>query len=1252
MSKWLIRIGITFATLIVMIVLSVSVILFTPAGVKLALWGAEKAVPEFRVGGSKGSLLSSFTLTDVNYQSKEQMALALNSVTLTIDAKCLLTPAVCVRNLELNGLNFSLPVLPEPTATSEEVASDPVTEITLPVPIRIDRVALNDIELAILGNQISWQHFSTAAEVQGNKLLLKPTVWQKIRVELAKQEDTSVASEQVKKVSDEPKTAIVLPEVVIPLDITVEHFDINDFELAGETPVVIEQLSFAATANQHDVAVQQLALVMPQVKLDLDTNVALKGNYPLTLDAKVLVRETDLKDHTLGLNVAGSVANMELAAQLQGTLQASIKGKLKALEPTLPFDLTLSDSRLQWPLTDKPDYQVKRLDVSTKGSLEGYQFTLASLVEGKPIPSLDLSLKGSGDLEHVRLSTLMLNALGGQVKGQAGVNWKAPLNWDAELNLANIQPGLQWPQAEGNISGDLATTGQLTQAGGWIVDVPTLDIDGVVRDYPLDLSGSIKANDKKGSGAVQLNIPELVLKHGPNGAVIAGQLNKLWDLDVQLNAPDLSLSVPDLQGEVQGQVHLAGELATPDITLDLAADSINWQQEATLESLSIKGQVTPLPVAQGDLTILAKKGSYQQHILHSLNLIFSGSEQQHQLDLNLKTQPVSTQMQLVGSLDRKEGWQGTLNNADIETELGVWQLNQPTVLGYSIPNQIASVAAHCWLQGESSVCVTDDIKAGESGEASLKISQFGFDKVQRFLPPETTLNGAVNATVWAKWAKEQQPEAKAHISVTPGYVKQKLDEELTLGWDDITLTADVKDNQVATTWLVNLTENGDIHGNATIAPIEAEGVQQTIDGQLKIEALTLAMLEPALSEYSSLDALINSDITLSGPVLQPKLEGQLTVEQLALHGDLSPVDINDGSITLDFVGYEADLDANIETPDGDLALKGQGNWADLAKWKAALSVKGDELKVNVPPMVALKVHPDLHISASPDLAQVTGSIKIPWGRIEVKELPQSAVGVSSDEVILNKELQPVEESKPSPMKVKTDIKIDIGDDVKLAAFGLEGGLIGSLGVTQNNKGPFIKGEINITDGTYRSFGQDLLIKKGLILFSGPADQPFVSINAIRNPDNTQDDVIAGVRVDGPADEPSIEIYSEPSLPQANALSYLLRGQNIDSESAGGGNMVTTTLIGLSLAKSGKVVGEIGEAFGVQDLALDTAGSGEDSQVTVSGYILPGLQVKYGVGIFNSLGEFTLRYRLMKDLYVEAVSGVDSAVDLLYQFEIE
>ncbi|MCV6003840.1 translocation/assembly module TamB domain-containing protein, partial [Escherichia coli] len=91
---------------------------------------------------------------------------------------------------------------------------------------------------------------------------------------------------------------------------------------------------------------------------------------------------------------------------------------------------------------------------------------------------------------------------------------------------------------------------------------------------------------------------------------------------------------------------------------------------------------------------------------------------------------------------------------------------------------------------------------------------------------------------------------------------------------------------------------------------------------------------------------------------------------------------------------------------------------------------------------------------------------------------------------------------PMPFDVETDINIKIGDDFQLAAFGLKGGLKGNLNVTQKDKGPFIVGEVNIVDGSYRSFGQDLVIEEGKILMNGPADQPYVSIKAIRNPDNT------------------------------------------------------------------------------------------------------------------------------------------------------
>ncbi|KOO11110.1 hypothetical protein AKJ18_30795, partial [Vibrio xuii] len=144
----------------------------------------------------------------------------------------------------------------------------------------------------------------------------------------------------------------------------------------------------------------------------------------------------------------------------------------------------------------------------------------------------------------------------------------------------------------------------------------------------------------------------------------------------------------------------------------------------------------------------------------------------------------------------------------------------------------------------------------------------------------------------------------------------------------------------------------------------------------------------------------------------------------------------------------------------------------------------------------------------------------------------SATGVSSDLVLLDEELKPVDESKSIPFEVETDINIKIGDDFKLSAFGLDGGLIGNLNVTQKDKAPYVVGDVNIVDGSYRSFGQDLRIQEGKILMSGPVDLPYVQISAIRNPENTQDDVIAGVKVTGPATDPSVTIFSEPAMPQA------------------------------------------------------------------------------------------------------------------------
>ncbi|EHA1204853.1 TPA: translocation/assembly module TamB domain-containing protein [Vibrio alginolyticus] len=1250
MFKWTKWLSLSLIGLLLLLIIIVATVLFTHPGLKFALWGAEKALPQLQIEKVQGSLFPRFELHNVSFVDESlNIDAKVERLALAVNFRCFFDPKVCVDELRLQGLDFKMPELPP--ASEEQEETPPLRSISTPVPIFVNKVSFNDINVNVLGNQIDWQTFSTALSMQGDRLVIAPTALKDINVALAPSEAEPEAVVEEPKEADATPQDIVLPEVWIPLTVEARRLDIHNFKLAGETPVIVNHLGLVARAGGERVDVKTLELDMPEVEGKLSTQVTLSSDYPIKAQLDALVKQADAKGQKLSLSVSGSVGDLSLNATLSELVQAEIKGDIQPLKTQLPFDVVIKNVQAQWPLFGQSDYQVSVPSLVAKGSLDGYEVALETKASGKDIPAVDVALNGKGTLEQIDLESLVVKTLGGELSGKVMANWAAPINWQADLNLKNVQPGLQWKEAEGDISGNLSTSGSLTEQGGWQVSLPKLDIDGILRGYPLNVEGQLEASDKNGKGEdIQLTTQGLALSHGPNQLSAKGKIDKQILMDVEVNFPDFAKSVPDLAGKMQGKVALRGSLKEPDINLDLALNQINWQQQANVETITLKGDVKPLPAPKANISLIANNITYDDIKVDSADLEVSGDEKLHQLTLDVVSDLVSTSLEIEGTFQQKPEmiWDGALRRLTLSSQQGPWALQKSTAVKVNIDKQIANVQAHCWLQAESSVCLTEDISVGKSGQAKLAINDFDFDQIKQFLPPETKLQGSVNAQVFAKWAPEKKPEVTLSVNMPKGQVEQALEQPIKVGWESFNFKAALAKDKLDAEWLFDVKDNGDLSGKVSLLNVSSE--KPTIDGKVSLSTFHLDFLAPLIGEYSLFKANMNTDLAISGDVMHPKVNGQFLIDQMKLQGEVTPIDINSGQVVINFKGHQADLDAGILTPDGELNVTGDADWQDLQNWRTKARVFAKELNVDLPPMVKIKVEPDMTIDVTPQLAKIEGDINLPWGRIVVDELPPSAVGVSSDTVILDKNLQPVDDVAAMPFDVETNINIKIGDDFQLAAFGLKGGLKGNLNVTQKDKGPFIVGEVNVVDGSYRSFGQDLLIKEGKILMNGPPDQPYLSIKAIRNPDNTQDDVIAGVQVSGPASDPSIEIFSEPAMNQANALSYLLRGQDIDGEA--GGNAMTTTLIGLSLAKSGRVVGEIGEAFGVQDLQLDTAGSGDDSQVTVSGYILPGLQVKYGVGIFNSLGEFTVRYRLMQDLYLEAVSGVDSAVDLLYQFEFD
>lgn len=273
---------------------------------------------------------------------------------------------------------------------------------------------------------------------------------------------------------------------------------------------------------------------------------------------------------------------------------------------------------------------------------------------------------------------------------------------------------------------------------------------------------------------------------------------------------------------------------------------------------------------------------------------------------------------------------------------------------------------------------------------------------------------------------------------------------------------------------------------------------------------------------------------------------------------------------------------------------------------------------------------------------------MPRGKITLKELPEGAVAVSSDVVVINRAGTIAEERVPAAAwRVTTDIELALGNAVQIEGYGLEGRLAGNLRLRQRPGGvPEAIGELSVVDGRYQAYGQNLEIRQGQLLFSGPLKEPNLNVEAVRRADS----VVAGLRIEGEPKQPQVTLFSEPGLPQEEILSYLIRGRPLGTEGVGSDQLLAQAAVSLGVFGGKGFASSLARELGVKDFEVGTAGEGQETQVELSGYITPDLLVRYGIGVFEPVNTLTLRYRISKSFFVEAVSGLESALDFFYEFE--
>ncbi|ENC9772887.1 TPA: autotransporter assembly complex protein TamB [Citrobacter koseri] len=1258
MSLWK-KISLGVLIFILLLLGTVAFLVGTTTGLHLVFNAANRWVPGLEIGQVTGGWRD-LSLKNIRY---DQPGVAVNAgeIHLAVKLGCLWDSSLCVNDLSLKDINVAIDSkkMPPSEPVEEEEDSGPLN-LSTPYPITLSRVALSNINLKIDDTTVSVMDFTSGLNWQEKTLTLKPTSLQGLLIALPKvaevaqeevvepkidhpQPDEKPLGETLKELFSKP----VLPEMAdvhLPLNLNIEEFKGEQLRVTGDTDLTVRNMLLKVSSIDGNMKLDALDIDANQGTVNATGTAQLTNSWPVDITLNSTLNIDPLKGEKVKLKVGGALREqLEIGVNLSGPVDMDLRAQTRLAEAGLPLNVEVASRQVYWPFTGDKQFQADDIKLKLTGKMTDYTLSMRTAVKGQDIPPATITLDAKGNEQQINLDKLTVAALEGKTELKALVDWQQAISWRGELTLDGINTAKEIPDWPSTLNGLIKTRGSL-YGGSWQMDAPELKLTGNVKQNKVNVNGSLKGNSY-----MQWVIPGLHLELGRNSADVKGELGiKDLNLDATIDAPNLDNALPGLGGTAKGLVKVRGTVDAPQLLADINARGLRWQ-ELSVAQVRVEGDIKSTDQIAGNLDVRVERITQPDVNINLVTLNAKGSEKQHELQLRIQGEPVSGQLALAGSFDRKEArWKGTLSNTRFQTPVGPWSLTRAIALDYRNQEQKISIGPHCWTNPNAELCVPQTIDAGAEGRAVVNLNRFDLAMLKPFMPDATQASGVFSGKADVAWdtTKEGLPQGQVTLSGRNVKVTQRVnDAPLPVAFDTLNLNADLHNNRAQLGWMIRLTNNGQFDGQVQIT--DPQG-RRNIGGNVNIRNFNLAMVNPVFSRGEKAAGMLNANLRLGGDVQSPQMFGQLQLSGLDVDGNFMPFDMQPSQLAMNFNGTRSTLQGVVRTQQGQINLSGDADWSQIDNWRARVAAKGSRVRITVPPMVRLDVSPDVVFEATPSLFTLDGRVDVPWARIVVHELPESAVGVSSDEVMLNNDLQP-ENPQSASIPINSNLIVHVGNNVRMDAFGLKARLTGDLKVAQDKQGLGLNGQINIPDGRFHAYGQDLIVRKGELLFSGPPDQPLLNIEAIRNPESTENDVIAGVRVTGTADEPKAEIFSDPAMSQQEALSYLLRGQGLESDQSDSAAM-TSMLVGLGVAQSGQVVGKIGETFGVSNLALDTQGVGDSSQVVVSGYVLPGLQVKYGVGIFDSLATLTLRYRLMPKLYLEAVSGVDQALDLLYQFE--
>lgn len=1245
-ARWCGRV--LFYPLFFLLLLSAILISTTP-GTYLVAQVVNASVPGIKVEYESGQLNKELAL---NYFELDLgfLFIAIDDVKLSWNPWCSLQNKLCVKQVEAQKLTLKLTKRNSRTQPKEKDPDAPRPVMLLPFDIEVDQGFVKQGDLRIYDIQIDWQGADVAAFIGDGLVDVQRAHIEQgaLHVNASKK---SVSAKRAKSWGEEYWPLAQLPETYLPLRLNVPNVQAKQFDLTigPYRTDHFNQVKVNGRWQGLDFTIHKLDFEHHNYgQLKLQGSGHLSHPYPLQLELAARPAQLPLFD---GLNgsqwqilIQGDLDQLNIDAKEDGALNWVLQGYGKFSQTYLPFDLTFEGEQMIWPdLLPRPvnyqeaeghlsgDLLAQRFSLTGQLNYHSEHYATSALVElAGRYQDQQLWLDHAKAYEMNQSGTL---AGKGYLDHRDGLSWKASLDLD-QLHLPNI-----WSDEQLIASGHLAHKGQYG-GGEWQLTFNELALLGRYHDTPIELQGELSFNQK-----LQGEAKGLIATYGDSQLTLNGQVAQNWVVHAELQSPDVSVLHPDFTGSLNAFLDIEGAYHDPLFRFQAQSDRFSYQLFRGLDLLTI-GHYRPHKEDQISLEVGVAKAKLDELELEQLQLSLQGNRSNH--DFQFSSQgDILSHLSFQGAFTPSfTHWEGQLSSGQVGSHGGLWQSQPAIPIQWSLSPTELQLAAHCWSSElQSRICLEKNASLGPVSTLEASLSLSSLDVSPYLMPEEYSLTGLFEGHAKASWSKQAPLNLQANLAadkisvlynnLVEGYIHQTALEHLQVDLD-LTPTMSQIDVDVASTeqdgiWLS--TQLDHLNENA-------------LSGELAINDYQLGRFTSLFPELKSMDGLLNGQLTLGGTLKSPLVQGKLGIDGGNLQLLSNPTPLDQLQLEAVFEGQKAQLNSSFQLGGGQALVQGSADWQQ--ELTIAGSIKGKALKLLIPPQSNVRITPDLLYSYQDGQSTLTGTLFVPKADLKLNQLSGDGVA-PSDDVVFVDEFE--EAARRKEKQLITNVQLILGSDVEVDAFGLSGRLEGEMDLKQSGGTPLqIFGHASFHEAVFAAYGQRLSIQeKSSLHFNGAPLLASLDVKATRTIKN--DDVTAGLHLTGTIEEPKIGFFSEPAMDEQEVLSYIVRGKGFGDDGLTNPQSMAAT-VGVTALSTLGVSKPFEELPGISSVSLDTEGEGDETQVTISGYLGERIYLKYGIGVFEPINEVTVRLYLMNQLWLESVTGIEKSLDLYYSFFIE